>query len=236
MRLRIAHLIFPALIAALAFAAGCAGVPAPTGPISPPLDPVSSPDFQKEIDNFAAADAAAAWPADAVVFTGSSSIRLWQTLAEDFPGLAVVNRGFGGSQLRDVVHYADRVALAYPTRMIVVYAGDNDVDAGRTPQQVLSDFRALVTRIRRDRPEVPIVYLSIKPSPLRASQLGTQREANALIRAEAAKWRRVRFVDVSTPMLGADGQPREDLFIADRLHMSPAGYAVWRRVVAPYLK
>ena len=236
MRLRTAHLVFPALIAVLALAAGCASAPAATAPIPVAIDPVSSPDFQKEIDDFAAADAAAAWPRNAVVFTGSSSIRLWRTLAEDFPGVAVVNRGFGGSQLRDVVHYADRVALAYPARMIVVYAGDNDIDAGRTPQQVLSDFRALLARIRLDRPKVPIVYLSIKPSPLRASQLGTQREANALVRAEAAKWRRVRFVDVATPMLDANGQPREDLFIADRLHMSPAGYEVWRRVVAPYLK
>lgn len=236
MRLRTAHLVFLALIAVLALAAGCASAPAATAPIPVAIDPVSSPDFQKEIDDFAAADAAAAWPRNAVVFTGSSSIRLWRTLAEDFPGVAVVNRGFGGSQLRDVVHYADRVALAYPARMIAVYAGDNDIDAGRTPQQVLSDFRALLTRIRLDRPKVPIVYLSIKPSPLRASQLGTQREANALVRAEAAKWRRVRFVDVATPMLDANGQPREDLFIADRLHMSPAGYEVWRRVVAPYLK
>lgn len=236
MRPPAARLFFLTAIAGLGLAVGCASAPAALAPVSAAVDPVSSPDFEKEIALFSADDAASAWPDGAVVFTGSSSIRLWTSLAEDFPGVPVVNRGFGGSQLRDVVHYADRAALAYPARMIVVYAGDNDIDAGRTPQQVLADFRALLARLRQDRPDTPIVYLSIKPSPLRAAQLPAQREANALIRAEAAKWRGVRFVDVATPMLGADGQPRPELFMPDRLHMNGEGYALWRKIVAPYLK
>lgn len=236
MRLRIAHLFFPPLIAALALAAGCASVAEPSAPIATAVDPASSPEWADDMARFAAQDAATPPPRHPVVFTGSSSIRMWQTLAEDFPGMAALNRGFGGSQLRDVVHYADQVAIRYRPRMIVVYGGDNDIDAGRTPQQVLSDFRALVARIRRDLPEVPIAYLSIKPSPLRASQLDAQREANALVRTEAAKWPNVRFIDVATPMLDAQGQPQADLFLEDRLHMNSAGYALWRRIMAPHLK
>ncbi len=236
MRLRTAHLIFPALIAALAFGAGCASVPAATAPVSFAVDPVSAPEWVGDMRRFAAQDAAMPPPRHPIVFTGSSSVRLWRTLDEDFPGKPVLNRGFGGSQLRDVVHYADQIAVRYRPRMIVVYAGDNDINAGRTPQQVLSDFRALVARIRRGLPKVPIVYLSIKPSPSRASQLDAQREANALVRAEAAKWPHLEFVDVFTPMLDAQGQPRTELFIEDRLHMNAEGYALWRKIVAPYLK
>jgi lysophospholipase L1-like esterase len=236
MRLRAAHLALAALIAALVLAAGCAGLATPTAPVAVVVDPVSSPAWADDMRRFAAEDVAKPPPKRPIVFTGSSSIRMWRSLAEDFPGLPVLNRGFGGSQLRDVVHYADQVAIHYRPRMILVYGGDNDIDAGRRPQQVLSDFRALVARVRRDLPKVPIAYLSIKPSPSRASQLPAQGEANALVRAEAAKWPHVQFIDVATPMLDADGQPRAELFTADRLHMNSAGYALWRQIVSPYLK
>lgn len=147
----------------------------------------------------------------------------------------MLNRGFGGSQVRDAVHYADEVAIRYRPAKILVYSGDNDINAGRSPQQVLSDFRAFVARVHRDLPGTPIAYLAIKPSPSRADQLPRQQQANALVKAEAAKLHNVEFIDVATPMLGADGQPRPDLFIEDRLHMNRAGYELWRAIVAPYL-
>ena len=231
-----ARLFFLSAIAVMALAAGCASAPAAMAPVSPSVDPPSSPEWTQDMARFDAQDAAHAPPAHPAVFTGSSSVRLWASLAADFPTLPVLNRGFGGSQLRDVVHYADRLAVRYRPRMVVVYAGDNDIDAGRTPQQVHSDFVALIARLRKDLPDTPIAYLAIKPSPLRIAQLPAQNEANALIEAEAKKWRRVRFVDVATPMLDANGQPRGELFMADRLHMNAEGYAVWRAVVAPYLK
>ncbi len=235
MRLPDARLFFLSAIAVVTLAAGCASAPAARAPVSPPVDPPSSPEWTQDMARFDAEDAAHAPPAHPIVFTGSSSIRLWTSLAADFPGRPLLNRGFGGSQLRDAVHYADRLAIRYRPRMVVVYAGDNDIDAGRTAQQVHSDFVALVARLRKDLPDTPIVYLSIKPSPLRIAQLPAQREANALIRAEAAKWPNVRFVDIATPMLDANGQPRAELFMPDRLHMNAEGYAVWRKVVAPYL-
>jgi lysophospholipase L1-like esterase len=184
---------------------------------------------------FDAQDAASKPPRDAFVFTGSSSVRMWDSMPTDFPGKPLLNRGFGGSQLRDSVHYAQQIAVRYRPRMILIYAGDNDINAGRSPQQVLHDFRAFVARVRRDLPDTPIAFLAIKPSPSRAQQLRKQQQANALVQAEASRLHKVEFIDVATPMLGADGQPRAELFIDDQLHMNRAGYALWRDIVAPYL-
>lgn len=203
---------------------------------TPAIDPPSSDQWRADMARFAAQDAATPPPRDAIVFTGSSSVRMWQTLEADFPGKPVLNRGFGGSQLRDAVHYADQVAIAYRPRMIVLYAGDNDLDAGRSPEQVLHDFRAFVARVRARLPHTPIAFLAIKPSPQRAAQLARQQRANALVRREAATLRAVQFIDVATPMLGADGQPRPELFLADGLHMNARGYALWRAIVAPHLR
>jgi lysophospholipase L1-like esterase len=227
------------LLAALLLAACAATAPTTARDQATPaatVDPVSSPDWASDMARFAAEDAATPPPAHPVVFTGSSSVRMWQSLATDFPGTPVINRGFGGSQLRDSVWYAGEVAIRYQPRQIVLYAGDNDIDAGRTPQQVLADFRAFVARVRRDLPDVPIAWLAIKPSLARIDQLPLQREANALVKAEAAGMRDVSFIDVATPMLDADGKPRAGLFIEDGLHMNREGYALWRGIVAPYLR
>lgn len=225
------HATLAALVLILGLLAGCAsrgGVPAG-------LDPVSSPDWTIDMARFAAEDAATPPPPRPVVFTGSSSVRMWETLASDFPDVAVLNRGFGGSQVRDAVWYADEVALRYRPRQIVLYAGDNDVFEGRSPAQVLADTEAFVQRVRALRPGTPIALLGIKPSPSRVQLLGVQREANEALRTWAARQRNIAYIDVFNPMLDADGKPREELFIADRLHMNAAGYALWREIVGPYL-
>lgn len=224
----------------LALASACTGLStaptsAPAAPVPVAVDPPSSEEWTRDMARFAAEDAATPPPRDAYVFTGSSSVRMWQGLAADFPGKPVLNRGFGGSQVRDAVHYADQVAVRYQPRKILIYSGDNDINAGRSPQQVLQDFRAFVARVRRDLPDTPIAFLAIKPSPSRADQLARQQQANALVKAEAATLHKVQFIDVATPMLGADGQPRPELFLEDRLHMKPEGYVLWRGIVAPYL-
>src|SRR5690606_9031661 len=131
--------------------------------------------------------------------------------------------------------YADEVAIHYQPRQIVLYAGDNDIDAGRTPEQVRDDFRAFVARVRRDLPGVPIAWLAIKPNLARIDQLPAQQRANALVRAEAARMHDVDFIDVATPMLDADGRPRAELFLDDGRHMNRKGYQLWRGIVAPYL-
>ncbi|MEN5060351.1 SGNH/GDSL hydrolase family protein [Luteimonas sp. TWI1416] len=199
------------------------------------LDPVSSPEWAADMARFAAQDAAAPPPERPVVFTGSSSVRFWDTLATDFPDVPVLNRGFGGSQVRDSLWYADEIALRYRPRQIVLYAGDNDTADGRSAQQVLADTQAFVRRIHAELPGTQIALLGIKPSPSRANLLGIQRQANDALRAWSATQRNVAYIDVFTPMLDANGVPREDLFIEDRLHMNAAGYALWRDIIGPYL-
>jgi lysophospholipase L1-like esterase len=225
----------PVFLASALLLAACAGSPAiPAGPPRVP-EQVSDAAFEQDMQRFAMADAASPPPTGAVLFIGSSSIRLWDTLATDFPGVAVINRGFGGSELRDSTYYADRIIVPYAPRRILIYAGDNDLNSGRSPQQLREDFRAFVRRVRRDLPEADIAFLAIKPSPSRVNLLETQRQANALLAAEAETLD-AEFIDVFTPMLDAAGQPREELFLEDRLHMNRAGYEIWRRVVAPYLR
>lgn len=229
------------LLVATLLLVGCAGAgplaargQVPT--VAPTPDPASSPQWMDDMARFATEDARRPPPLHPIVFTGSSSVRMWQTLAEDFPGKPVLNRGFGGSQLRDATWYAEDIAVRYRPRQIVVYSGDNDIDAGRTPRQVVADFRTFVARIREDLPGVPIAWLAIKPSPARIEQLPAQREANALVQTETARMHDVDFIDVATPMLDADGKPRADLFIEDGLHMNRKGYELWRGIVAPWLR
>lgn len=223
------------LLSLAALLPGCGTAPV-AADLPAAIDPVSSPDWAADMARFAAEDAARPPPAAPVVFTGSSSVRMWETLAADFPGVPVLNRGFGGSQVRDSIWHADQVAVRYRPRQVVVYAGDNDINAGRSPAQVLADVQALVARLRRDLPGVRIGYLAIKPSPSRVEQLERQQEANRLVREWASTQTGVDFIDVATPMLDADGRPRAELFIEDRLHMNADGYALWRKVVAPYLE
>ena len=225
------HLVLASLLALLT---ACASAPpAYQGPPRIP-EQVSNADWEQDMQRFAALDAASPPPQHAVLFVGSSSIRLWDTLAADFPGVPVINRGFGGSELRDSTFYADRIVIPYAPRRIVIYAGENDLHAGRTPQQLEEDFRAFVRRVRRDLPKVRIAYISNKPSPSRANLLEAQRQANALIEAEAGRLH-VDYIDVFTSMLDTNGRPREELFGEDRLHMNRAGYELWRQKVAPYL-
>lgn len=229
------HAFLPLCLLVLWFA-GCTSVaPAPVGGEPAPIDPVSDTAWAQDMARFAAEDEASPPPSHPVVFTGSSSVRMWETLAADFPGVPVLNRGFGGSQVRDSVHYADQVAVRYRPRQVLIYAGDNDINAGRTPQQVLADTEAFVARLRRDIPDVRIGWLAIKPSPSRIDQLPRQQEANRLVRAWAARQQGIDFIDVATPMLDATGQPRAELFLADRLHMNAEGYALWQEIVAPWL-
>ena len=197
---------------------------------TPALQPTR---FESEIRAFEAADSASPPSPGGIVFIGSSSIQAWSTLAADFPGLPVLNRGFGGSTLADVVYYADRILLPYRPRLVVLYAGDNDLVMGRTPERVLGDYRSFVARLRAAQPEALLAFVSIKPSPARRMYMDRAREANRLIQAEIARDSLQVYVDVFTPMLGASGQPRPELFVADSLHMTRAGYELWRGLLAP---
>ena len=191
--------------------------------------------WEHEIAAFEAADKTNPPPAGAILFIGSSSIRLWKNLAEDFKGFPVINRGFGGSQMADSVFYADRIVLPYRPRQIVVYAGDNDLAAGKTAGAVLSDFQAFATTVHRALPETRICYLSIKPSPARWKLVEQMRKTNRLIAEYARANQGLTFIDVFTLMLGEDGQPRPELFAADKLHLNETGYRLWSSTLRPYL-
>ncbi|MFG0335612.1 MAG: SGNH/GDSL hydrolase family protein, partial [Maioricimonas sp. JB049] len=169
-----------------------------------------------------------------VLFVGSSSIRLWD-LEESFPGVDAVNRGFGCSHVADSVHYFDRIVATHKPRVIVIYAGDNDIAGRKTPCRVLEDFRQFVAKVDQTLPDTKVVFIAIKPSRQRWNLVHRMRAANALIKAECLDSDHLEFVDVDTPMLGEDGTPREELFAKDGLHLSSAGYELWTDLVRPHL-
>ena len=191
--------------------------------------------WEKSIARFEAADKKEMPKPGGVLFIGSSSIRLWKTLKGDFPGVAVVRRGFGGSQIADSVHFAGRIVHPYQPRQIVMYAGDNDVASGKSPEAVLADFQTFVKVVHAKLPKTRIAFIAIKPSIARWKLSGKMAQANALIRAACDKEKRLEFIDIWQPMLGEDGKPKPNLFVKDGLHLNANGYALWTSIVKPYL-
>jgi lysophospholipase L1-like esterase len=170
----------------------------------------------------------------AVVFYGSSSVRLWDSLRDDFPDLPVINAGFGGSTLAACAYFAERLVTPLRPRSLLVYAGDNDLGDGRSPLDVLGSFRALTARLDHNLPGLRLGFLSIKPSPARWNLQSAIHEANRLIGEELRTRKEAFFIDLLTPMLGGDGQPRRELYAEDGLHLSAAGYRLWREVVGAH--
>jgi lysophospholipase L1-like esterase len=196
--------------------------------------------FESEIAEFEAWDEKNSWPRDAVLFVGSSSIRLWQT-AKAFPDLPVINRGFGGSTIADANHLFDRIVVKYKPRAIVFYSGDNDVAGGKSAEHVHQDFLAFVEKVRGQLPETPIYFISIKPSIARQKMWPEMNKANAMVEKLSTTNSQVHYVDVAAPMLGSasDGRnalPSKALFRDDGLHLNAAGYKVWNETLAPRLK
>lgn len=189
--------------------------------------------FAEEIAAFAAWDAKNSTPKEPILFVGSSSIRFWETSAA-FPGRAIVNRGFGGSEYSDLLHYYDELILQYAPFKIFVYEGDNDIARGKTPEQVVDDYRELRERIAADLPGTWLYVISIKPSRARWDDWPAMQAANAAIRADIAERERVTYVDLAAPLLDDDGEPL-DVFIADGLHLNERGYALWNEALEPFL-
>jgi lysophospholipase L1-like esterase len=196
--------------------------------------PVAQERFAADIKKFEEADRLHPPPAGAVVFVGSSSIRLWK-LADSFPGMEVLNRGFGGSHLADSARYADRIVTPYRPRAVVLYAGDNDLADGRTPEQVRDAYRDFVAKVRAKLPKVPIIYIGIKPCESRWKLVDKVKAVNQLIAELQRGDSTQHFVDTFGPMLGADGRPRAELFQADKLHLNAEGYKVWTELLKPLL-
>ena len=192
--------------------------------------------WDKDIAAFEAQDRTNPPPKGAILFIGSSSIRLWKTLAEDLPEHKVINRGFGGSQIDDSVHFVDRIVVPYQPKRIVMYAGGNDINGGKTPERVASDFKAFVAKVHAKLPETKISYISIAGNPARWAQVERVKEANKLTREFTTTDKRLSFIDVFPHMMGKDGMPLPEIFVDDRLHMNEKGYAIWKRVIGAALK
>lgn len=197
-------------------------------------EPAASP-WEKEIRAFEAKDKQQPPPEGAVLFVGSSSIRLWK-LEESFPDVKTINHGFGGSHLADSVAFAERIVIPYRPKLVVLYAGDNDLAAGKPPARVLADFKQFVAKVEAALPETRIAFISIKPCPKRWALVDRVRETNASIAEFIAGDKRLHFIDVFPPMLNADGQPRAELFREDGLHLNAAGYKLWASVLRPTLE
>ncbi len=209
----------------------CVVAPAYGGEVADP-DPNR---FAGEIKAFAEWDSKNAVPADPVLFVGSSSIRMWRT-HDSFPDLPVVNRGFGGSHISDVIHFADRIVIPYKPKVIVFYAGDNDIASGKSAQRVFEDYRKFAEIVHAKLPATRIVFLSIKPSESRWSLWPEAKKVNELVQSSSRKDDRLLFADLATPVVGADGRPRSELFLKDKLHLSPAGYEAWTKALSPVLR
>lgn len=196
---------------------------------------IQAPPFEEDIKKFEASDAKNPPAKGGVVFVGSSSIRLWKTLKEDFPRYNVINRGFGGSQIADSVRYAHRIVTPYQPKMVVFFAGTNDVASGRSANELFSDYQAFVKKVREKLPTVPIAYISITPAPSRWDKVDVMRSANVQIETYAREGKNLVFVNVFKEFLTAEGKPRPELFVEDQLHMNEKGYAIWKKAVGPIL-
>jgi lysophospholipase L1-like esterase len=216
------------LIGLAIFASACTSTNAlPDLPLTPPGKAAA---FDEAIAAFRTADTAAMPPACATLFVGSSSIRFWNTLAQDFPDRTVINRGFGGSTIWEVNHYFDQVVAPYRPKEIVFYAGENDINAGRTPEQAYADFVHFMRLKEKALGSTPVWYIAAKPSKLRTAQLPQQTALNTSIKSLADVRDDLAYIDVVGPMLKPDGSPK-DIFVEDDLHMTPAGYAIWTPIV-----
>ena len=196
---------------------------------------VAQSPWESEVAAYEAKERAHPVARGGIVFNGSSSIRLWE-VEKSFPDLPVVNHGIGGSTIPENTALVERLIFPLAPKIIVFYAGDNDIATGHAPEQVANDWKDYVKAVRAKLPEVKIIYLSIKPSPARWALWPKAQAANALIKAHGETLQGVKFVEVSTVMLGGNGQPLGELFRDDKLHLLPAGYERWTKLLRPLLE
>jgi lysophospholipase L1-like esterase len=174
---------------------------------------------------------------NAIVFTGSSSITFWDTLEQDMAPLPVINRGFGGSKMDDVVRYADRIVIPYHPRAVILFAGTNDISGSkpRTAQEVFEGYLAFITKVHTDLPQVPIYFISITPTPLRWKLWNIADEANQKIKAYSLDHDRLHFIDITSQFLTYEGIPDSSLYRIDKLHPNKKGYVRWTAGIRPIL-
>ncbi len=193
--------------------------------------------FWNDIQAFKHKDSASFPPANEILFVGSSSFTMWTDVQSYFPSYPIINRGFGGSSLTDVIRYAEDIIYPYKPKQVVIYCGENDLASSDsiTAPTVIYRFQILFSMIRSKFKNVPVIYISLKPSPSRQKLMPKMMAVNEAIQTCLKKKKNAVFVDVYHKMLGADGKPIDDFFLDDKLHMNSKGYAVWQKEITPYL-
>jgi lysophospholipase L1-like esterase len=195
--------------------------------------------FAQRVDAYEAADKTSPPPARAILLAGDSQFDRWKTFQEDLSGYTVINRGIDSFRTDDLIRYVDRLVIRYQPRLVVLHVGGNDIHRGKTPQQLLADTKTLIAKIRTGLPGVPIAWSSITPGPGRWDEAPQRKAANALVKAwiatENGRLQGLSFIDLWHAMLTNDGQPREDLWVADRVHPNHEGYLVRVRLTTPVL-
>jgi lysophospholipase L1-like esterase len=191
--------------------------------------------WDREINAFVARDRTNPPPSHGVLFIGSSTIRFWTSLATDFPGVPVINRGFGGSEIKDSTHFADQILFPYAPRAIFFRAGGNDIADGEAPENVFQDFQAFVTTVHARLPDADIYFISWSPTPLRWANRDKEATLNRLVKDYAEHTPHLFYIEADQFVLGVDGKPRPELYRADRLHFDAAGYKLLAARVRPYV-
>ena len=192
--------------------------------------------FWNDIKKFNHQDSISMPPKKGIVFIGSSSFTMWKALETVYKDYNAINRGFGGSTLKDANEYVEEIVLAYKPRQVVVYSGENDIANGTSAEETLDRFTTFFKTVRKTLPKTKITYISMKQSPSRAKFSSEIAKGNGLIKAFVEKQKRADFVDVNAKMLDSNGAPRPELFLNDMLHMQQAGYDIWIKEITPHLK
>jgi lysophospholipase L1-like esterase len=192
--------------------------------------------WESEVKAYEKQDSLQPAPTNGIVFTGSSSIRLWKDISQKFPGKKIINRGIGGSELTDIIHYADRLIYQYKPKKVFIYCGGNDINDGKTPERILEDFKTLYFSIKSHLPNTKVYYISIQTAPIRVAKTEAFKRANELIKAYISSKTQDVFVDVFPLLLDNSGKPKQEFFGEDSLHMNKLGYERWARVLKPYVE
>ncbi len=228
------HLSAVAVFVFVSSLVGGAQQPQPSA-VTSEQKPHDSSRWEKAIAAFEAEDKTNPPPKGALLFIGSSTIVRWKTLAHDYPEHKVINRGFGGSQIADSVNFADRIIIPYAPRAVFLRAGGNDLNAGKSVEQVFNDYKAFVTKIQSELPDTDIFYIGLSPSIARWKQADKEKELNTLVQGYIAGKPHLKYIETYDMVLGSDGKPREDLFVEDKLHFNEAGNKLLAERVRPYL-
>jgi lysophospholipase L1-like esterase len=171
-----------------------------------------------------------------IMFLGSSSIRMWESLEKDFEKYPVYNLGFGGSHISDVLYYFEDLVLPFKPSLIVFYEGDNDLASGKSPEQVFHDFKEFHKLIKQDLPGIHIGFIAVKPSPSRWHLRKNYELLNQKILSYSLEVGNITFIDIYSHMIGPEGRPIPSLYLKDSLHMTPEGYDLWEKMIRPFIE